>query len=184
MKWAAYRSIQTGEGLPLWKTDQLAGGPAVTNPQALYTNPFQLLFNLMDPAAAAGPTLWIHFLVMGLGMYCWGWSMGMGTAGRLFMAVAGLFNFKLIVAAYAGWMTVIPALTICPLLLAAVIRSVRRPGIASSAMLGVVGAIFLVSGHPQFLYYTVLLAASYVLVHALASGLRTQRRTLGARHCA
>jgi hypothetical protein len=58
---------------------------------------------------------WIHFLVMGLGMYCWGWSMGMGTAGRLFMAVAGLFNFKLIVAGYAGWMTVIPALTICPL---------------------------------------------------------------------
>ncbi len=179
MKWAAYQSVLTGRGLPFWKSDQFAGGPALTNPQALYANPFHLLFVLMNPAAAAGPTLWIHFLVIGLSMYCWGWSMGLGPQGRLFMAVASLFNFKLIVAAYAGWMAAIPAVTMSPLLLAAVTYGVRRPGIASTATLGTVGALFLVAGHPQFLYYTVLLGGSYVLMYALAEGRRRQWRTLG-----
>jgi hypothetical protein len=179
VKWAAYRSIQAGEGLPFWKNDQLAGGPALTNPQAMYAYPLYLLFDLTDPATAAGPTLWVQFLVMGLGMYLWGWSIGLGRAGRLFMAVAGMFNFKLVIAAYAGWMTVIPALAICPVLLAAVVYALRRPGVASTTTLGAAGAVFLISGHPQFLYYTLLLAASYVLVHALPAGRRGRWRELG-----
>ena len=52
--------------------------PALTDPQSQYTNPFHLLFALLDPADAAGPTLWINFLVMGLTMYLWGASMGLG----------------------------------------------------------------------------------------------------------
>ena len=172
MKWAAYQSVSAGQGLPFWKSDQFAGSPAMTNPQSLYTNPFHLLSVLMDPAAAAGPTLWIHFLVMGLGMYVWGWSMGLGSSGRLFMAVAGLLNFKLIIAAYAGWMAAIPAVTMSPWLLAALTYCVRRPGITATATLGGRGALFLVAGHPQFLYYTVLLGGSYVLMHAVAEGRR------------
>jgi hypothetical protein len=178
MKWAAYRSVSEGHGLPLWKNDQFAGVPGLTNPQSLYANPFHLLFNLINPAAAAGPTLWLHFLVMGLGMYVWGRSLGLGIMGRLCMAVSGLLNFKLIIAGYAGWMAAIPALTICPLLLAAVTYCVRRPGIASTSAMGASGALFLVSGHPQFLYYTILLAGSYVLMHAVAEGWRRQWRTL------
>ncbi len=44
MKHVAYDSLQRGEGLPLWKSDLMGGGPALTHPQALFTNPLQLLF--------------------------------------------------------------------------------------------------------------------------------------------
>ena len=178
MKWVAYRSVSAGGGLPFWKEDQFSGTPALTHPQSLYTNPFHVLFNLMDPATAAGPTLWLHFLVMALSMYAWGWSMGLGVSGRLVMAVAGLVNFKLIIVAHAGWMSPILALTMCPLLFAAVTYVVRRPGIMSTATLAVVGALFLVSGHQQFLYYAILLAATYVLMHGLAAAWRRQWQTL------
>ena len=32
--------------LPLWRSDILSGGPALTNPQSLYTQPVHLLFAL------------------------------------------------------------------------------------------------------------------------------------------
>ena len=174
VKWAAYRSIRAGEGLPFWRSDQFSGSPALTNPQAMYANPLHILFDVIDPATAAGPTLWIEFAAMGLGMYLWGASMGLGTGGRLFMAVAGMLNFKLIAAAYAGWLPVISALTMCPFLLAAVIYVLRRPGAASTAVLAAVGAPFLVSGHPQFVYYSLLLAASCVAAFALQGAWRRQ----------
>ena len=183
LKWAAYRSIQAGEGLPFWKSDQLSGGPALTNPQAMYANPFYLLFDLIDPATAAGPTLWLQFLLMGLGMYLWGWSIGLHSAGRLFMAVAGMLNFKLIIAAYAGWMTVIPRYDLPHLAGGGGLRC-ARPGIGSAGALGAAGTVFLVSGHPQFLYYTLLLAAGCVVAHALPAGPQGRWRERLAPRCA
>ncbi len=155
--------------------------PALTDPQSQYTNPLHLLFAFLDPATAAGPTLWINFLVMGLTMFLWGASMGLGTAGRLFMALAGLLNFKLIIAGYAGWLVVVPAVTMAPLLLTAVTYSIRRPGITTTATLTSVGALFLVSGQQQILYYVLLLAISYALVQALLSAWRGQWQSLGRK---
>jgi hypothetical protein len=176
MKWAAFRSVSAGHGLPFWKSDQFSGSPALSNPQSLYTNPFHFLFNFMDPTAAAGPTLWVNFLIMALSMYVWGWSLGVGVVGRFFMALAGLLNFKLIIAAYAGWLPVLPPLALCPLLLATVTYVIRQPGMASTAVFGMVGAIFLVSGHQQHIYYTALLAISYFLTVAPTMGWRLAGR--------
>ena len=45
--------------------------------------------------------------------------------------------------------------------------------------LGGRGRMFLVAGHPQFLYYTVLLGGSYVLMHVVAEGRRREWRKVG-----
>ena len=126
-KWAAYRSLHAGQGLPFWKADQFSGGSALIHPSAMYACPLHFLFNLIDPAAAAGPTFWLQFLVMGLGMYLWGCSLGLGLYGRLLMAVAGMLNFKLILMAYAGWLVAIPALVMWPILMAALVIVSARP---------------------------------------------------------
>jgi hypothetical protein len=178
-KWAAYRSLHAGQGLPFWKTDQCAGGPALTHPNALYACPLHFLFNLIDPAAAAGPTFWLQFLLMGLGMYLWGCSLGVGRYGRLLMAVAGTLNFKLIVMAYAGWVTAIPAFVMWPILLATLSYCLRSPGLVSTATLAAAAAAFLVSGHPQYIYYGALLAMSYVVAQVFVAIWRRQWRPLG-----
>ncbi|MBW2294161.1 MAG: hypothetical protein JRG94_17895, partial [Deltaproteobacteria bacterium] len=119
MKNVGYASLQLGEGLPHWKTDLLGGGPAFTHPQGLFTNPLQLLFLLFEPTAAAGPTLLLHFLAMALSLQVLGAVMGLGYRARSFMAVAGLFSFKMIILGYSGWLPVLPGLVLAPLLFAA-----------------------------------------------------------------
>ena len=178
-KWAAYRSLHAGQGLPFWKADQFSGGPALIHPSAMYACPLHFLFNLIDPAAAAGPTFWLQFLVMGLGMYLWGCSLGLGLYGRLLMAVAGMLNFKLILMAYAGWLVAIPALVMWPILMAALSYCLRSPGLVSTATLAAAAATFLVSGHPQFIYYGALLAMTYAVAQLFVAVWRRQWRLLG-----
>ncbi len=174
MKEVGRRSLQAGHGLPLWKTDLLSGGPALTHPQALFTNPFQLLFLYMDAADAAGPTLWIHFLTMALSLQILGAAMGLGFAARAFMAVAGLFSFKLILIAYAAWLPVIPMFTCAPLLFAAVFATLDRPTPARALALAAVGTLCIHSGHLQIFYYALVLLIPYTLWR-MSCGLRMDR---------
>ena len=164
MKDVAYRSMQEGRGLPLWKSDQLAGGPALTHPQALFTNPFQLLYLFVQPTRATGPTLWLHFLTMAVAFQVLGGVLKVGYGARALMAVAGLFAFKLIVIAYAGWLPVIPMFTSAPLLFAALFKLLDRPSLGSTLGLTAAGTLCLHSGHLQILYYALLFLGPYTLI--------------------
>ena len=182
MKNVGYQSMQAGEGLPLWKTDLLGGGPALTHPQALFTNPLQFLFLLFEPTAAAGPTLLLHFLAMALSMQVLGAVMGLGFPARAFMAVAGLFSFKMIVLGYSGWLPVLPGLVLAPLLFAAVLEVARRPGPASGLLLSIAGVLALHGGHLQVFYYSTLALSVYLGVRLI--GWLRDRRFAHARQVA
>src|SRR6195256_4782930 len=55
--------------IPLWRSDILSGGPALTNPQSLYTHPFHLLFALYSPDRVIGLVVWSQMLLAGIGGY-------------------------------------------------------------------------------------------------------------------
>jgi hypothetical protein len=164
MKQLAYESLQQSQGLPLWKTDLIGGGPALTHPQALYTNPLQLLFLVLEPTAAVGPTLWLHFLAMALSFQVLGAVLGLGYWARGFMALAGLFSFKLILITHAGWLPVLPGFVCAPLLLAAVLHLMDRPSLRAVLLLALAGSLGLHGGHLQIFYYASLFLALYVAV--------------------
>ena len=163
----AFESLQQGRGLPFWKPDQILGISGLTHPEALYTNPFHLLFWFVDPPAAVGPTLWIHFLMMAISMYVWGAVLGYGIAARLIMAVAGLFCFKLIIIAYAGWLPIMPFITFYPLLVVSIHWVIKRPGLSSSLTLAGCGTVAMHSGNLQLFYYLVLLGGAYVFIQVV-----------------
>jgi hypothetical protein len=168
MKNVAYESLRVGEGLPHWKSDMLGGGPALTHPQALFTHPLQILFLIFEPTAAAGPTLLLHFLAMALSLQVLGAVMGLGYASRSFMAVAGLFSFKMLIIGYAGWLPVLPGLVLAPLLFAAVLKIMQRPGPSGALLMAIAGTLALHGGHLQIFYYSTLALAMYLgvqLVH-------------------
>ena len=169
LKWAAYENLRAGEGLPLWRRDMLSGGPALTNPQAVYVHPLQWPFLWMHPAAASGPSLWLHFLFMGLSMQVLGATLGLGFFARVFMSVAGMFSFKMILIAYSGWLPVWPGVAGAPLLVAGVLRVLDRPGPGSTLLLSVAGSLALLSGHLQVPYYVVLFLAGYLLLQTGAA---------------
>ncbi len=178
-----FRSVQSGQGLPFWRADQLSGGPAFTSPNALYTHPLHGLFYLFPPAAVMGWTIWLH-LVAGACVFYWvGQSLGLSRWPRLLMAVAALFNFKVLMAVYAGWLSFLPSLTFFPLLFAMVFRLVKCPTPRSALALAAVGGLCLHGGHIQLVYYSGLFLVAYALValgHLWRAGRYPEmRRTAG-----
>jgi hypothetical protein len=88
--------------------------------------------------------------------------MGLGYAARGFMSVAGLFSFKMIIIGYAGWLPVLPGLVLAPLLFAAVLKIMQRPGPSGALLMAIAGTLALHGGHLQIFYYSTLALAIYL----------------------
>ncbi|RPI11527.1 MAG: hypothetical protein EHM71_00635 [Zetaproteobacteria bacterium] len=159
-----WRSVEAGRGIPFWRADQLAGGPAFTGPNALYTYPLHFLFYLYPPAAAVGWTVFLHLVVGAGAFYALGVSLRLGNLACLFMAVSALFNFKVLMIVYAGWLSVLPSLTLLPLLFAAVFRMKADPRPKATLFAAAVGALCLHAGQLQLVYYAGWFLLAFVVV--------------------
>jgi hypothetical protein len=159
-----FRFWQAGQGLPFWRADQLAGGPALTNPNGLYTYPLHALFYVVPPATAMGWTVWLHLVVGAVVFYVVGDSLGLGRWPRLLMAVAALFNFKVLMAVYAGWLSVLPSIVLFPPLFAVIFRAVKSPGPGSTLAVAATGVLCLHVGQLQLVYYSGWFLVAYLLV--------------------
>jgi len=177
-KQVLHRSLAAGDGLPLWRSDQLSGTPIFTSPNALFTNPLHLLYYFCDPVRATGPTLLLLLITSALAFYLVARSLRLGFWPRLLMAVAGLFSFKLILAAYAGWLGPLCALVAFPLLFAAVFFMAEEPGPRAGLALAGSAALCLHGGQLQVPYY----AAWFALVYLVLVSIRLWRQ--GARAAA
>lgn len=170
-----FRSWHAGRGLPFWRADQLGGGPALTNSNSLYTYPLHFLFYVLRPAEAMGWTIWLHLVIGAWAFYAVGRSLDLGRWPCVLMAVAALFNFKVLMAVYAGWLSVLPSITLFPLLFAVIFWAVKSPGPGSALAVAATGALCLHTGLLQLVYYTGWFLVAYLLV-TLAGWWRTGRR--------
>ena len=159
-----FRSWHAGRGLPFWRADQLAGGPALTNPNSLYTYPLHFLFYVLHPADAMNWTIWLHLVIGAWAFYALGQTLGLGRWPCVLMAVAALFNFKVLMAVYAGWLSVLPSIVLFPLLFTAVFRAVKSPGPGSALAVAATGALCLHTGLLQLVYYSAWFLLAYLLV--------------------
>jgi hypothetical protein len=162
-KQVLYDSLQAGQGLPLWRSDQLSGTVAITQPQALYTYPLDLLYWIVPPLSAVGPSLWLHLLIAGLGCLVCGRQLGLGPSGRVVMGIAGLLSFKLMLVVYVGWTPVLPALSLLPWMAAALCGFVARPTSTRGLLLAGAVAMTLLAGTPQYPYYLAIVFAPWLL---------------------
>ncbi|HTS17368.1 MAG TPA: hypothetical protein VMP11_07340 [Verrucomicrobiae bacterium] len=164
-KQVLYDSIHRGRGLPLWRSDQFSGYAGIINPQSQFTFPLQFLFFLKPPLAAVGGTFFLYFVAAGIAYYISGWALGLETWPRLFMSVAGMFSFKLIIGAYAGWLPNLSIVITFPLMFAALFHLAKRPGLGSALALAVAGALCLHAGHLQLFYYSFWFLAAFLAMH-------------------
>lgn len=163
------RSVHAGRGIPFWRADLVAGTPTLTNPNALYTHPLHFLFYVLPPAKAMGATLWLHLVVGAAGFYVLGRVLGLGGWPRVLMAAAALFNFKVLMAVYAGWLSVLPSIALIPYLFSAVFWLVHEPRPGTGLAVAAVGALCLQGGHLQLVYYAGLFLGAYLLGTQLVS---------------
>jgi hypothetical protein len=178
-KTVLWRNLQAGDGIPFWRSDQLSGTPALTHPQSLYTYPLHALYFFLPPERALGPTLWLHLAAAGLVLWALGGALGLGHAARLIMGLAGLFNFKLLAIHFSGWLPVIPGVVFVPLLMAAVLYLLEKPGLPAMLLVALSGALCLHTGHLQLFYYAVLFLSAYVLLRCALAWRADRRREAG-----
>jgi hypothetical protein len=162
-KTVLYDSCHGGSGPPFWRNDEMAGVPAFTNPESQYTYPLYALFCFLRPENAAGPAIWLQFVAGALALYLVGKVLGLGRWACLFMAVAQLFNFKLIAIAYAGFLPILPIATLFPLLFAAVFRLTGQPGLKGTLALAAAGAACLNTGGFHLMYDAAIFLAGYLV---------------------
>ena len=159
--------------VPLWRSDMSSGGPALTNPQSLYTHPVHWLFALYRPDRVIGLVVWLQMLIAGVGGYYLGTVLRLSAPARVMVGVATLFSFKTILAVYAGWLPPLAGIAAMPFLFGTTALVLERASLSSALWLAGAGALSMHTGHPQLTYYAVLFLTVWSLqriVHLLAAG--------------
>lgn len=165
MKQVLWDALQQGR-LPLWRSDQMMGAPAMSDPQSLYLHPLQALFWLVEPLRAYGPTLFLELVVSALGGYALAGALGCPRAVAFLAGVAQLVCFKWIAVTYAGWSSVLPQLCLLPAVLAALLLLSAAPGLGRALALSFCLALALCGGAPQTLYYLLLMTLPWLVLVA------------------
>jgi len=169
------RTLAQGQ-LPLWNPQIFTGIPFLAAGQSSTFYPLSLLFYVLPLETAYGWFTALQIALAGANMYLLGRVLRLRPLAALFSGVVFMFSGFLIVSvvftmfiAGAVWL---------PLLLAVIeiiIRKQEEKGVQSfhpipyvAAGAAVIGVMIL-AGHPELIYYTLLVAGAYSLVRLLVA---------------
>ncbi|MFP4474389.1 MAG: YfhO family protein [Desulfatibacillaceae bacterium] len=162
-------AVKEGDATAFWREDMFFGQPLYTDPGAGAACPTRFPFYLASPERAAGPVIWLHFLVAGLGVLAAARALGLSPWGSVFAGVAAACSAKLVFSAYAGQLDVLSAAALFPWAMAAAFAAARRPGPAALFATGVFGAFLILSGQYAFVWWALFFALAWAVVCSAAS---------------
>ncbi|MDE0337367.1 MAG: oligosaccharide flippase family protein [Caldilineaceae bacterium] len=169
------RTLQQGE-LPLWNPQLFTGAPFFAAGQSSAAYPLSALFYILPIEAAFGWFTAIQLAIAGANAYLLGRVLRLRPAAALFSGIAFQFSGFFIVSVV--FTMVIAAASWLPLLLAIIEKVIQKqeekgvtgfrpiPYVVAGA--GTVGLVVL-AGHPEFLYYSLLVAGIFTVVRLLAA---------------
>ena len=182
--WKQHIVETLGQGeLPLWNPQIFTGIPFFAAGQASTLYPLNLLFYVLPLEAAYGWFTALQVAIAGASMYLFGRVLRLRILPALFAGVVYMFSGFLIASVvFTMFVAAVPWL---PLLLAVIefiVRKQEEKGAASFRPIPyvAVGAIIIglvvLAGHPELIYYTLLVAGAYSLMRLLVAG-----RCIGGR---
>ena len=181
------RALAGGE-IPLWNPQIFTGIPFMAGGQSSALYPLSLLFYLLPLDAAYGWFTALQLAIAGINLYLLGRVLRLRPVAALYGGVVFQFSGFLIVSVVFSM--VIAAAVWLPLLLAIIeyiIRKQEEKGAASFrpipyviAGAAVIGLVAL-AGHPEFFYYTLLVAGMYSAARLVIAWRRIAGRTTDDR---
>ncbi len=162
----AQRTLQEGR-LPLWNPHLLLGTPHLANGQSALFWPVHWLDRALPLPLSwtLGILLEIAFTFFSTALLAR--ELGCRTSGAFLAGVA--FTLSGFLVAWGLWPLADGARCL-PLVLYAVLRLDRRPGVRTVALAGVAFALPVVAGHPQMAFYDFAAAAAFATYLAARSG--------------
>ncbi|MCC9074569.1 oligosaccharide flippase family protein [Litorilinea aerophila] len=164
------RTLADGQ-LPLWNPQILTGLPFFAAGQASTFYPLSLLFYLLPLEAAYGWFTALQIGLAGANMYVLARTLRLGRWAAFFSGLVYMFSGFLIVSVV--FTMFVAAVAWLPLLLAVIeiiVHKQEQKGVAGYSPIpyvvaGAVAVGFVVlAGHPELIYYTLLVAGLYTLV--------------------
>jgi len=174
------REAVASEGLfPLWNPSMNAGTPAFANPQSMYLFPFDLLFLALPIGIATNLVILLNFLLAGVAMFLFSWRYFRHPAAAVICATAYMLSHRYLAMIYAGWLPKMSMFALTPLLFWACDLLLERPARRTTAALALVGALTLLQGDMQQLYYAAIACGLWILLRLTSAGWRHHGGTIG-----
>jgi hypothetical protein len=165
-------SLRTEGRIPLWNPSMNGGLPALANPQAMYLFPFDLLFLVLPVGAATNLVIVLNYLLAGAAMYLFCRRYLRHPAAALICATAYMLSFRYLAMIYSGWLPKMSMFALTPLVFWACDLVLENPTRRRSAGLALVGALTLLQGDMQQLYYAAVAGVLWLAVRLAAAGWR------------
>ncbi len=175
-------TLAQGE-IPLWNPKILTGLPFLAAGQASTFYPLNVLFYVLPLEWAFGWFTALQVALAGINMYIFGRVLGLRRIPALYSGVVYMFSGFLIVSVvFTMFLAAVPWL---PLLLAVIeyiIRKQEEKGVASfnpipyvTVGAAIIGLVVL-AGHPELIYYTMLVSGAYTFCRLVAAYVRLRRQ--------
>lgn len=166
--WHVFWRDEVREGrAPLWNPFVFAGMPAYGEPQMQTVYPGNALWLIAPADAALKWSLVLHLLLGAWGAYRLTRELGATRAGGALAALVFGLQGQHLVFAFGGWTQVIAPIAWAPWILWQLTCACARPGRAgwrAAALAGVGLGLQLLSGHPEWVRYTLIAGAILTLV--------------------
>ncbi len=158
-----FGEIARGE-FPLWNPFTYGGAPYLGQFQSALLYPLNLLFLILPIGQALNWSIALHIFICGLGVYAWTACKQICRPAAFLAAVAVVCGGTLFLRSYAGHLSNLCAMAWVPFLFLCIDRWLAERHGKWVLLASLVVALQITAGHPQYVYYTAIAAALYVLV--------------------
>ena len=148
---------------PLWNPSLMCGVPLIAEIQSGLFYPPNIVFRFFPLDIAVNLSLFIHLYLAALCTYYFGRQVHISRAGALITASVFCFCGPVFLSLFAGHHANLFTIAWIPAVFILVNRIGITAGLKNYVYLGLIFCMQLLAGHPQYLYYTVLVSWLYLL---------------------
>ncbi len=172
----AYEHLGRGE-MPLWNPYIFSGTPFVAGIQSAIFYPLNLIHLVAPTALAINLNIALHCLLASSFTYLCAWYAGCGRWGALLAGISFAYGAPYFLHVFAGHLPHLSTMMWLPLLFLGLEMFLKTSELRYAVFAGIVLALQLFAGFPQYLFYSVIAVSLYFL-----SRLSTGKGLGGALH--
>ncbi|MEO8205234.1 MAG: hypothetical protein ABI615_03580 [Chthoniobacterales bacterium] len=170
----AFEEISKGN-LPLWNPYIYGGVPFLGDLQSALLYPPNLIFLVAPIGVALNWSIALHLFILGVSMYAWAIWRGLHRSAAFIAAVTIMLGGPFFLHIFAGHLSNICTLAWTPLIFLGIDAWLARRHAGWLFLSAAAAALQIYAGHPQYVYYTAIVAGIYSLTFLVSA-----RRTLSA----